>query len=451
MKMIVMKFGGSSIADAASIERVAGIVGDHLTRRPVVVVSAMGKTTRKLLQAAQLASQHRQKETLRLISELEDYHFTEARHAIPGFEDLFVHTTLRGYFEEMRDLVKGISILREFSPRSQDAMAAYGELISSAIVSAALRVRGVDSVLLDSRGFMITDETFTRATPLFDQTDEKTRSHLTPELEAGRVPVVQGYIGSTRDGATTTLGFEGSDYSAAVIGSALDAEEIQIWKDVPGLMTADPAVIPEARIVPSASFEEMAELTYFGAKLLHPSAIWPAFQSGIPVHIYNSMQPQSEGTLISETAGPESKLVTSIAFKRDMVVARVISRRVMTAPAFLNAVFDLLDKHRLSPDLTAVSQVSVAFAFSDDSGLDVLLEGMKSVGEVEVERDKASVCLVGRGIRQVPGVAGSVLSCMTDLPIDLISHGASPNSLVFVVDGTRLEEVLNRVHRRFFT
>jgi aspartokinase len=134
-----------------------------------------------------------------------------------------------------------------------------------------------------------------------------------------------------------------------------------------------------------------------------------------------------------------------------MVVARVISRRVMTAPAFLNAVFDLLDKHRLSPDLTAISQVSVAFAFSDDSGLDVLLEGLRSVGEVEVERDKASICLVGRGIRQVPGVAGSVLSCMTDLPIDLISHGASPNSLVFVVDGTRLEEVLGRVHRRFFT
>ena len=191
----------------------------------------------------------------------------------------------------MHDLVKGLSILKEFSPRSQDAMAAYGELLSSAILAAGLESRGVKVQLLDSRTLMITDDHFTAAEPIEETAQARMRAALLPELERGRTPVMQGYIGATLAGATTTLGFEGSDFTASFVGAALDVKAIQIWKDVPGLMSADPAVIPEAQTIPAATCDEMAELTYFGAKLLHPRAVWPAAQKRIPVQILNSWQP----------------------------------------------------------------------------------------------------------------------------------------------------------------
>lgn len=450
MKTIIMKFGGSSIADAASIDRVTQIICAHLDCRPTIVVSAMGKTTRKLLRAAQLAAENRIKDTLKLITELEEYHLEQAKGAIPGFEDLLVHSTLRGHFEEMRDLVRGISILREFSPRSQDAMAAYGELISSAIVAAALRVRSVDAVLLDSRNLMITDESFTRAAPLLDVTEERVRATLPPELEAGRVPVLQGYIGSTRDGATTTLGFEGSDYSAAIFGAALGAEDIQIWKDVSGLMTADPAMVPEAQTVKSASFEEMAELSYFGAKLLHPSAIWPAARKKIPVHIYNSLVPTAEGTAICDAASAEPLSAKSVTYKRDLSLICVTSNRSQPACEFFKSLFDLLAKYQLSPDLTVVSNVSVALAFEDSKEIGPVTDALCHLGETIVHREKALLCLVGQGLRGALGISAALLSSLADLHLDLIAQGASPNSLVVVVDGKDLEKALLQVHRQFF-
>ncbi len=450
MKTIVMKFGGSSIADAASIERVTRIIRQHVDRRPAIVVSAMGKTTRKLLQAAQLAAENRAKETLRLIAELEEYHVAEARSAIPGFEEHLVYSTLVGYFEEMRDLVRGIAILREFSPRSRDAMAAYGELISSAILVTALKVRGVDAILLDSRSLIITDDQFTRASPLLELTEEKLRSAVIPELEAGRVPVLQGYIGSTREGATTTLGFEGSDYTAAIVGAALGVEDIQIWKDVNGLMTADPAMVPEARTVRDASFEEMAELTYFGAKLLHPSAIWPAASQGIPVHIYNSMQPEMEGTVIGSLSSPQSGAVKSIAYKRGLALVHVTSNRQQPASEFLKSVFSVLDKYRLSPDVSVISGVSLAITIAEDLQGEGILDDLRRLGEVIVRGGKASISLVGQGISQNRQIPAALCASLSGLVARLIAQGSSPNSLVVVVDEEDLTKALLQIHRQFF-
>ncbi|HVN80124.1 MAG TPA: aspartate kinase [Terriglobia bacterium] len=451
MKTIVMKFGGSSIADASSIDRVARIVRAHLDRRPVVVVSAMGKTTRKLLQAAQLASENRTKETLRLIAELEDYHLTEARAAIPGFQDLLVHSTVQGYFEEMRDLVRGIAILREFSPRSQDAMAAYGELISSAILAAALKVRNVEAILLDSRSLLITDDNFTRASPIPGETEEKVRAAVLSELASERVPVLQGFIGSTRDGATTTLGFEGSDYSAAIFGAALGAEDIQIWKDVSGLMTADPVMVPEARTVEAASFEEMAELTYFGAKLLHPSAIWPAARQGIPVHIFNSLQPEAAGTVIYGEGSSAACQAKSVAYKRGLSLLHLTSSRSQSASEFLKSVFDLIDRHQVPPNLAVVSNVSVALAFGNDKKIGLLAEELRRLGEVKVCSERASLCLVGQGIREIPETSAKLLSSVPHFKFDLITEGASPNSIVLVIHEKDLEKALLQVHKAFFS
>jgi len=448
--MIVMKFGGTSVQDASCIERVAEIIKQHLHRRPVVVVSAMGKTTRNLLRAAELASERRLPDSLNLISDIENYHIAEARKVVNNFERTKAYRAISSYFGEMRDLVKGLSILRESTPRSKDAITAYGELISSAILATSLIERGVGAVLLDSRNFIITDENFTRAAPIFDLTNERICAHLLPELAAGRVPVIQGYIGATRTGATTTLGFEGSDYTAAIVGAAIGAEDIQIWKDVYGLMSADPAIISDARTVKMASFDEVAELTYFGAKVLHPSAIWPAAQKGIPVHIYNSKHPQAVGTLITDSTPKSNNLVKSITYKRGITLINAISNRQQSASEFLKAVFDILDHHRIAPDLIVTSEVRIAFAVSGEADLERLIADMRRLGQVQVRAGKASLCLVGQIIKQTADIASTIFSAIRDVRVDLISQGASPNSLIFITGEGDLEATLMRLHESFF-
>src|ERR1035437_6872439 len=243
--MIVMKFGGSSVKDAVSIDRVIKIIQEHLPLDPVIVVSAMGKTTRNLLGAGALAAEGKTGEALAQLAALEEYHRAELSKLVEDHRSSPVDSLMAGYFSEMHDLVKGLSILKDFSARSQDAMAAYGEVLSSAILAAGLESRGVKVQLLDSRTLMITDDHFTAAEPIEETAQARMRAALLPELERGRTPVMQGYIGAPLAGATTTLGFEGSDFTASFVGAALDVKAIQIWKDVPGLMSADPAVRSE--------------------------------------------------------------------------------------------------------------------------------------------------------------------------------------------------------------
>ena len=448
--MIVMKFGGSSVKDAVSIDRVIKIIQEHLPLNPVIVVSAMGKTTRNLLGAGALASEGKTGEALGRLAAIEAYHHAELSQLVEDHRNSPVFSLMAGYFGEMHDLVKGLSILKEFSPRSQDAMAAYGELLSSAILAAGLASRGVKVQLLDSRTLMITDDHFTAAEPIEETAQARMCAALLPELEGGRTPVMQGYIGATLAGATTTLGFEGSDFTAAFVGAALSAKAIQIWKDVPGLMSADPAVIPDAQTIPAATCDEMVELTYFGAKLLHPRAIWPAAQKRIPVQIVNCWRPQDAGTIIQESAVAAPHGVRSIAFKRGLALLHVVSNRQQPISAFMKGVLDVLDRHRVTPDLTAISSMHCRLALDANLPFERFLPELHRLGAVEIERGKASICLVGQGLIQQPGIAALALGAISDLRLDLISQGSSPNSLMMVFDETHLETGLKRIHRHFF-
>jgi aspartate kinase len=448
--MIVMKFGGSSVKDAVSIDRVIKIIQEHLPLDPVIVVSAMGKTTRNLLGAGALAAEGKTGEALAQLAAIEAYHHAELSQLVEDHRSSPVDSLMAGYFSEMHDLVKGLSILKDFSPRSQDAMAAYGELLSSAILAAGLESRGVKVQLLDSRTLMITDDHFTAAEPIEETAQARMRAALLPELERGRTPVMQGYIGATLAGATTTLGFEGSDFTASFVGAALDVNTIQIWKDVPGLMSADPAVIPDAQTIPAATCDEMAELTYFGAKLLHPRAVWPAAQKRIPVQIVNSWRPQDAGTIIQESAVTAPQGVRSIAFKRGLALLHIVSNRQHPISEFMKGVLDVLDRHRVTPDLTAISSIHCRLALDASLPFERFLPELRRLGAVEIERGKASICLVGQGLRQQPGIAASALGAISDLRLDLISQGSSPNSLMMVFDETHLETGLKRIHRQFF-
>ena len=448
--MIVMKFGGSSVKDAVSIDRVIKIIQEHLPLNPVIVVSAMGKTTRNLLAAGALASEGKTGEALGRLAAIEAYHHAELSQLVKDHRNSAVFSLMAGYFSEMHDLVKGLSILKEFSPRSQDAIAAYGELLSSAILAAGLASRGVKVQLLDSRTLMITDDHFTAAEPIEETAQARMCAALLPELEGGRTPVMQGYIGATLAGATTTLGFEGSDFTATFLGAALDVKAIQIWKDVPGLMSADPAVIPDAQTIPAATCDEMAELTYFGAKLLHPRAIWPAAQKRIPVQIVNFWRPQDAGTIIQESAATAPHGVRSITFKRGLALLHVVSNRQRPISEFMKGVLDVLDRHRVTPDLTAISSMHCRLALDANLPFEPFLPELHRLGAVEIERGKASICLVGQGLIQQPGIAALALGAISDLRLDLISQGSSPNSLVMVFDETHLETGLKRIHRHFF-
>ncbi|MGA8581733.1 MAG: aspartate kinase, partial [Bryobacteraceae bacterium] len=293
--MIVMKFGGTSVESAAAIARVAAIVKAREDRRPVVVVSAMGKTTNKLLAIAAAAIKGPREEYLRQIHDLRDFHSREARQVVPLAERAALDRFLDEHFQELTELAKGLAVLGELTPRSIDAISSYGERLSSYIVTQAFRHSGMETEHLDSRDLIVTDKRHTQAAPLFPQTYAKLAA-IVPPVAAKSVIVMGGFIAATEDGVTTTLGRGGSDFTASIVGAGIGAEEIQIWTDVDGMLTADPTILPGGHRVKTISFAEAAELAYFGAKVLHPATVLPAIEKSIPVLILNSRRPEVPGT-----------------------------------------------------------------------------------------------------------------------------------------------------------
>ncbi len=447
--MIICKFGGTSVQDAEAIERVAGIIRQRLKSKPVVVASAMGKTTNGLLQAAETAARGRKQEALDLLCSLRDRHLKEARRLGLG-EDRELSETIDTHFSEISNIVNGLAILGELTPRSLDAIGSYGERLSTAILAKVLAGRGLPSQLLDSRKCIITDGQFTKAAPLFDLTDSAIREQVLPALKAGRVPVLQGFIGSTRNGITTTIGRGGSDYSAAIFGAALDAYDIEIWTDVDGIMTSDPRLVPEARRVRVISFDEAAELAYFGARVLHPATILPAVRKKIPVHVLNSYKPDQEGTLITDEAPACENPVKSIAFKKGITIINITSQRMLMAHGFLKKIFEIFDLFRVPVDVVSTSEVSVSLTLDDTSRLWDVVTELKKIAEVNVEGGKAIVCCVGDNLRGIAGVPHLVFRALPDVTVHMISQGASAINVTFVIDEDLLSQVIRRLHEVFF-
>jgi aspartate kinase len=458
--MIVMKFGGTSVQNAPYIERVARIIADRLNHSPVVVVSAMGKTTQGLLDAAEASAQRDTARAHSIISDLKITHTDLAAQLIKnpgpaGAPDFVVQ-----YFDELAKLLEGLAILGEVPPRGLDKILSYGELLSSAIVAGALAERGVPACLLDSRDLIKTDDRYGSASPIFDLTNAAIRRQLVPVIESGQVPLIQGFIGSARNGATTTLGFEGSDYTAAIVGAALDAEDIQIWKDVPGLMTADPAIFPSARTVKQCSFAEAAELTYFGAKVLHPKAIHPAAAKNIPVHICDSKHPDGPGTAITSTSPRCSNPIKSITYKRPVTMIRLVAATASHAEGISDGLLlsTLVDKvtrssqARLEPMITAASGSSAVIAMDSDrlASNGPLLNDLAAHCELEISGGRAIVSLVGENLGSDRSLASRVMRVVQELEVGLTLSGSSSMSMNLVVDAADVEEIIARLHDAFF-
>jgi aspartate kinase len=456
--MIIMKFGGTSVEDAPSVQRVAEIIRARLELKPVVVVSAMGKTTRKLLDAAKNAADGESNNCAGIIAELKAAHTVRARALFKPEGAAFA--LIEKYFDELSKLLEGLAILGEVPPRGLDKILSYGELLSSAIVGSALNELGIPARLVDSREFIRTDERYGSASPIFDLTDGATREAIGPLVAQGYVPVVQGFIGSTRQGATTTLGFEGSDYTASIIGAALGADDIQIWKNVPGLMTADPEVYSEARTVKLCSFAEAAELTFLGAKVLHPKAIHPAARANIPVHIYDSREPSARGTEIRAMTPRCLNAIKSIAYKRPVTIVNISpdsSRDRSPDPSsteFLRSLLLALNKKGISPLLLAASGSNLTVAidpgqvgYGDEHDL---IEDLSSFGRASAVPGNGIVSIVGEELRTDYNVTSRLFESLaaTDLPLFL--RGCSPIAASLVIREELVEQVIARIHAAFF-
>jgi aspartate kinase len=450
-QMIVMKFGGTSVEDATAIRRLVSIVRRQSHRRPVVVVSAMGRTTNGLLECARTAAAGDVRTAQSRLDEIAAHHFKTADQLAPQQEIESLREALGKRFIAVRSTLEEIGQTGRLTPRLSDAVSSNGELLSSLIVAAALRADGMKGVWVDVRPMMRTNDEFTRAAPQFDVANPKLKEGFSAALADGAAPVTQGFIGSTSEAVTTTIGRGGSDYSASIIGAAMDAEEIQIWTDVDGIMTTDPRVAPEAAKVKVISFAEASELAYFGAKVLHPSTLLPAMSGGIPVRVCNSSRPEVAGTAIVSSAPPSRAVVKAIAFKRGITVVNVTSDRMLMAHGFLSRLFAVFDRHETSVDMVSTSEVSVSMTLDDTRRLDAIVADMRSLGEVSVERDAALICLVGENLKFTPGVASRIFSSIEQVNVSMISHGASAINVSFIVDGASVESAVRSLHREFFS
>lgn len=447
--MIVCKFGGTSVADAAAISRVIEIIAGKRDQHPVVVVSALGGATNQLLDIAHKAAAGELLSALQLIEQLRDRHLREAQALLESApEATELAHDISATFDELAHLAEAFRTLGYLTPRSLDAVAAIGELLSSQIVAAAFVQRGYPAVFVDARDVMRTNDFFTKAEPDVDGIAAAAQERILPLLQQGKIPVLGGFVGATSARVTTTLGRGGSDYSASLIGAAIEASAIEIWTDVDGMLTADPRIIPGAKLIERISFDEAAELAAFGAKVLHPATIAPAVQRGIPVFVFNSRNPSGTGTMIAFEA-PRLP-VRAIAGKRATTMVKLRSSRMLLAPGFLRRVFEVFETHRTSVDVVTTSEVSVSVTLDDATNLAAILQDLAAFGDVSVAPRSGLIAIVGAGIADGSMALSQAIAALGPIPVHMASLSATGINFTLVIDDEQVVPAMQRLHATFF-
>jgi aspartate kinase len=451
MPSVVMKFGGSSVVDATAIRRVIHVVAAERDRGrvPVVVVSALGGVTDRVLGLATEARQGHASEVESGVGELLRRHTHEAVQLgadqdpslVPGFESQFAH---------LRALLQAVEDCRAADPRALDAIAASGELLSSQLVSAAMAAAGLPAVCVDARDVVFTDDRHTCAAPLIEDIAAAAKARLEPIVAEGRIAVLGGFIGRAPDGSTTTLGRGGSDYSAALVGAGIGAEEIQIWTDVDGMLTADPRIVNDAEVVPHLSFAEAAELAYFGAKVLHPSTIFPAVSRNIPVRILNSHRPEAKGTLITADPPRAHRPFAALACKRGITILDITSTRMLMAHGFLRKVFEVFETYETAVDVVTTSEVSVSVTIDDNRRGPDIVAALLQFADVTVEEQMALLAVVGDRLTTHSALAARVVGALTAFPLRMVSQAASRRNVTIVLPEASLASAMMHLHRELF-
>ena len=447
--MIVCKFGGTSVQDAAAILRLVQIVLTRQHERPLVVVSALARVTDSLVSLAESVRQGHGAAVEATLETLHDRHCAVAHELEGGATAL---PALDAAFDELRQVLRP-AVGRALTPAERDRLLGQGEIWSSRLVEAALAQAGVPVAWVDARRVIVTDDRHGRATPLLDAIRVAAQEVVAPLLAAGRVPLTQGFIGATATGRPTILGRGGSDFTASLLGAALDAIRVEIWTDVNGLMTADPRIVPEARTLASATYDEAAELATFGAKVLHPATQLPLAAAGIPIVILNARHPDHPGTIIGLTRASSLRAdgpIGSISWKPGAILVNVRAPRMLGAWGFLRQLFEVFERHEVPVDVLASSEVSVSLTVENAARLDALVRDLEPLGEVTVHEGRAIVAVVGHGMLSSPGIAARVFAAVQPANIEVISQGASATNLTFVVKEADGPAIVQRLHREFF-
>jgi bifunctional aspartokinase / homoserine dehydrogenase 1 len=464
-KIVVMKFGGTSMGDASCIRRAAEIIASAAAGEsaPVAVVSAMGGVTNRLIAAAREAEEGAARAALDVVNALREQHLTAIDSLVSvGARRAQLAAETEQVFEEVTSLYRGTALLRELTPRALDAVSGAGERLSARLLAGALCELGLKGTAVEATGLIVTDNRFGQAEPLMTLTAERARARLSPLLEGGAVPVITGFIGATTEGTLTTLGRGGSDYSATILGAALEAEEVVIWTDVDGVLTADPRLVPEARTLREISYNEAAELAYFGAKVLHPKTLRPVVAAHIPVWIRNSFAPQQPGTKITATGHPTARGVKAITAITDVSLITVGGRAIVGVPGIAAKTFAA----------TASVCANVLLISQSSSGNDICLivnsadagptvEALRRTFEfdlaheqiehITVDPEIAVVAVVGDKMRGTPGIAGRTFSALGRRGVNIIAiaQGSSEYNVSFVVERGAMREAVLSVHNEF--
>ena len=441
---LVMKFGGTSVGDGPRIRSVADIVLSTKAAGefPVVVASAHSGITNMLFEAANRALsgdknavdavRERQKEIIASLDLNESLCDEE--------------------LNKLSEMLHGVRMLGELSPRSLDTVVSFGERMSTKVIAAHITSRGQKAEAYPAYDVgLITTRKFGQARPL-PYAAANIKSQVGTIIENGVIPIITGYIGKSEDGCITTLGRNGSDYSAAIFGAAIDAREIQIWTDVPGILTTDPRVVTSARLINELSFSEASELANYGAKVIHPSTLTPAVEKSIPIRVKSTMEPQGSGSVISPSSRRSKEIVKAIAHKDGITLVHIHETRMLGRPGFLSKIAKVFQIHKIDVDMIATSEVSVSLTVEDTSHLDRAVKRLERFAKVTVVHDRAIVCVVGEGLAETPRTIARVFNAMAeiDIPIDLISQGATRLNLGLVVPAKDVKNVVNALHQELF-
>ena len=446
--VVVLKFGGTSVEDAAAVQRLVGIVKSRLGAHPVVVVSALAKVTDLLLEAGNAAAKGHLGSALATVRNIYVRHEELADSLLNESAYGLLDRELRSEFQDLECLLQDLELSRNFDLKAQDRLLSFGECFSSRLVGLALTEAGLRAAHVDARPCMVTDARHGQANPLWDATNQRLRDRLNPLLEAGNIPVLGGYIAATLDGVPSTLGRGGSDFSAAIVGAAIGASRVEIWTDVDGVMTADPKLCADARVIRKLSFDEAADLAHFGAKVLHPATLAPAMRENIPVYVLNSRHPEGNGTEITSRASTGNR-VSAITAKRNVVVLEIHARRGIDTALF-NTVFGVLEQHTCNVDVMGTSLDRISVLIASNHELPKIVGKLQQVADVRWENHKALVCLVGENIRRQPEVASRVFATVADIDVRVLCQGASEGTLSLLVDESKAEESVRRLHSAFF-
>lgn len=449
--MIVMKFGGTSVANYDAITRMISIVRGRLSEKPVVVVSALSKVTDLLYKIADEAAARDMKDAMDLLSQLRERHISLAKELMPDNSVLCGQACdkVNAICDELESFVSAVCAVGELSARSKAIIISNGEYLSSNIICYAMNASGIRTGFMDARKMIVTDDDYLKGEPDMNVIAERVPGIVSAAYEGADAVITQGFVSATAAGEPTVLGRGGSDYSASLIGMAVDATRIEIWTDVDGVKTADPRRVMNTRSLDKISFEEAAEMAHFGAKVLHPLTIEPAVRKNIPIYVLNSMNPEGRGTAILQNSFIEDG-VKSVSCKENIFVINIFSTKMINTSGFLKRVFEIFSEYKVSVDLISTSEANISVTVDSSQNIDAVVAALSEFADVYVDSDKSQVSVIGKNIINLKGLLEQTFAPLRECKIYMISQGASYVNISFVVDRTVLNDVVQQIHKYLF-